>query len=129
MQIENYKRGFQTLEVWKQTRIFRTQIGEDCKAFPKEEKYLLTSQLSDSSRSVTANTAEGYGRFNYQETIQFFRQSTGSPNESLDHLTCALDEGYISRQTLKDRESQYEKVFKLINGYISFLQKSKNSIR
>ena len=129
MQMENYKGGFQTLEVWKQAKIFRTRIGEDCKAFPKEEKYLLTSQLRDSSRFVTANIAEGYGRFNYQETIQFFRQSRGSANESLDHLTCALDEGYISRQTLKDRESQYEKVFKLINGYISFLQKSKNSIR
>ncbi len=86
MNSDNYKGGFRELEAWKEARIFKQQIIEDCKNFPKEEKFLLTAQLKDSSRSVTANIAEGYGRYNYQETSQFFRQSRGSLNESLDHL-------------------------------------------
>jgi four helix bundle protein len=38
-----------------------------------EEKYALTSQLRRSSRSISDNIAEGYGRFHYQENIQFCR--------------------------------------------------------
>lgn len=121
-----FKGGFRELEAWKQARIFKQQIIEDCKCFPKEEKYLLISQLKDSSRSVTANIAEGYGRFNFQETSQFFRQSRGSLNESLDHILTAYDEGYISIETLSNREIQYQIVLKLINGYILFLQNSKS---
>ena len=31
------------------------------KNFPSHEKFLLTAQILDSSRSITANIAEGYG--------------------------------------------------------------------
>jgi len=129
MNSDNYRGGFRELEAWKQARVFRQEIIEDCKCFPKEEKFLLTAQLKDYSRSVTANMAEGYGGYNYQETMQFFRQSRGSLNESLDHLCTALDEGYIASETFSQREIQYEKVLKLINGYISFLQKSKQAVK
>jgi len=125
MNSNNYKGGFKELEAWKEARILRQQIIEDCKGFPKEEKFLLISEIKDSSRSVTANIAEGYGRYNYQETSQFFRQARGSLNETLDHLTAALDEQYITPEIFMLREQQYEKVLKLINGYISFLQKAK----
>lgn len=125
MSSDHYKGGFRELEAWKQARIFRQQIIEDCKHFPKEERFLLTAQLKDASRSVTANIAEGYGRYNYQETTQFFRQARGSLTESLDHLITAVDEGYIAAAIFSQREMQYEKVLKLINGYIAFLQKAK----
>ncbi len=110
MYSDNYKGGFRELEAWKQARIFKQQIIEDCKNFPKDERFLLTAQIKDSSRSVTANIAEGYGRYNYQETTQFFRQSRGSLTESLDHLITALDEGYLSADTFSKREIQYEKI-------------------
>jgi len=129
MNSDNYKGEFRELDAWKEARIFKQQIIEDCKKFPKEEKFLLTSQIKDSSRSVTANIAEGYGRYNYQETTQFFRQARGSLNETLDHLITALDEEFLTRQIFVQRELQYEKVLRLINGYIAFLQKSKESTK
>ena len=104
---------------------FKATDIEDCKQFPKDERFLLVPQIKDSSRSVTANIAEGYGRYNYQETSQSFRQARGSLNETLDHLTSALDEEYLSKETFVQRELQYEKVLKLINGYIAFLQRAK----
>jgi len=125
MDDENYKGGFRELEAWKEARVFRSMVIEDCKEFPKEEKFLLVAQIKDSSRSITANMAEGYGRYHYQETTQFFRQSRGSLNETLDHYTSALDEGYITKEKYVIRERQYEKVLKLTNGYIKFLQISK----
>lgn len=120
-----YKGGFTESDAWKEARVLKLSIINLVKSFPTEEKYSLISQIKRSSRSITANIAEGYGRFNYQETIQFIRQARGSLTETYDHLFTALDEAYINEEIFKTIELQYQKVLKLINGYISFLQKSK----
>jgi four helix bundle protein len=78
------------------------------------------------SRSVTANIAEGYGRFHYQENIQSCRPARGSLMECLDHLICALDEGYIIHEKLSDFEKHFDKILKLLNGYILYLKNRKN---
>jgi len=115
--------NFESLDVWKECRIFRNQISNKAKTFPIEEKYRLTDQLIRASRSVTANIAEGHGRYHFQENSQFCRQARGSLTETLDHLICAFDEHYISEIQLNEFRTQYEKCIKLLNGYIGFLQK------
>jgi four helix bundle protein len=82
--------------------MFRNQISELVEGLPDREVYKLTDQLLRSSRSFTANIAEGYGRFHYQENLQFCRQSRGSLFETLDHLTVARDEGYIDDEELEN---------------------------
>ncbi len=118
--------NFESLEVWKECRSFRNQISTLVKTFPSEEKYRLTDQLIRASRSVTANIAEGHGRYHFQENIQFCRQSRGSLSEILDHLICAFDENYITEEQLDDFRMIHEKCMKLLNGYIGFLQKQKD---
>jgi hypothetical protein len=43
----------------------------------------------------------------------------------MDHLSVAFDENYISEVELKEGEEKCELIFKLINGYIAYLDKSK----
>ena len=63
---------FYDLPVYKTCRGFRKKISSIAKKyFPKLEEYLLKAQMLDSSRSLTANIAEGFGRFHHQENIQF----------------------------------------------------------
>jgi len=119
--------NFESLDVWKECRIFRIQISTIVKTFPIEEKYRLTDQIIRSSRSVTANIAEGHGRYHFQENSQFCRQARGSLTETLDHLLGALDEKYIDEIQLNEFREQYEKCIKLLNGYIGFLQKQKDT--
>jgi len=69
---------FRDLEVWQKSKELRQKIWELCKQFPKEEKFRLSDQMIRASRSATACIAEGYGRFHYQENIQFCRQARGS---------------------------------------------------
>ncbi|MBS0000882.1 MAG: four helix bundle protein [Cyclobacteriaceae bacterium] len=114
------------LNVWKLTRNFRKKISVLTKTFPGCEKYLLSVQLIRSSRSVTANIAEGFGRFHYKENIQFCRQARGSLFEILDHLYVALDEEYISLESFNSTKNDVLICLKLINGYICFLKKKKN---
>lgn len=125
--MEEIVAGFETLDVWKQARVFRIMIIDLCKQFPQEEKYRLVDQMKQSSRSVTANIAEGYGRFHYLDNIKFCRNARGSLNETLDHLIAAFDEGYIVESKLKELKQEFEKVLKLLNGYIGYLKKQKIS--
>lgn len=115
---------FEDLEVWKFGAELRRQISLICKSFPKIELYRLTDQLIRASRSVTANIAEGYGRFHYQENIQYNRQARGSLYEILDHLIVAFEENYIDQSEYKDLRNQTIITIKLVNGYINYLKKS-----
>ncbi|HZI52634.1 MAG TPA: four helix bundle protein [Chitinophagaceae bacterium] len=121
----HYK-GYKELECYIQARLLRIFVSELAKKFPAHEKFLLAAQIIDSSRSVTRNIAEGYGRYTYTDTRSFFIISRGSVTETMDHLTTAYDEKYITDEELKTGEEKCELVFKLINGYISYLDKSKS---
>jgi len=116
--------SFTELDVWKESRKFRNKCFEITKSFPPEEKFNLKSQLNRAARSITANIAEGHGRFHYKENIQYCRISRGSLSECLDHLICANDCGYISRETLKERKNDIDKIFQILNGYINFLKRN-----
>ena len=87
----NYK-GFTELDCYKNGRILRKSISELAGKLPKDEKYELVSQIKRSSRSITANIAEGYGRYTYSDTRHFFIISRGSVTETMEHLTTAFDE-------------------------------------
>jgi four helix bundle protein len=68
-------RTFEDLEVWKKGRDVRLFVQAVVKKFPAEEKFALTLQIIKCPRSITKNISEGYGRFFYQENIQFCRIS------------------------------------------------------
>ena len=78
--------GFEDLEVWKKCRQLRVEISALLKGFQDQEKYRLIDQLKRASMSVTANIAEGHGRFHYLDNLKFCRNARGSLNEILDHL-------------------------------------------
>ena len=121
----DYK-SFTDLDAYKACRKFRKSVSVTVKQhFPEKEKYLLTPQVLDSSRSVTANLAEGPGRFYYQDSIKFCRNARGSLEETLEHLITAFDECFITAEVLKDLKAQYDDCLKLINGYIRYLASSK----
>ena len=116
--------SFRELEVWKSARELRKSISNLTKNFPKEEKYRLIDQIIRSSRSVAANIAEEFGRYHYQENIQFCRQARGSLNETLEHLICAFDEGFITEEEFKNQKAVFDSCLKLLNGYIGYLKKA-----
>ena len=121
----NYE-GYKELECYIQARQLRVYISELVKKFPAHEKFLLTAQIIDSSRSITRNMAEGYGRYTYTDTRNFFIIARGSVTETMEHLATAYDEKYIIEEELQSGEQKCETVFKLTNGYIAYLDKSKN---
>ena len=120
---------FRDLEVWQKCRDIRIKIWELCKTFPEYEKYRLSDQMIRSSRSAPANIAEGYGRFHYQENIQFCRQSRGSLYELIDHLITAEECNYIVETEQNSFIDEIKTAIIILNGYIKYLKKQKTKNR
>src|SRR6185295_19943940 len=119
-------RSFEDLDCWKVGTELRRFLSPLIRKFPKEE-FSLKDQMLRASRSITNNIAEGYGRFHFQENIQSCRQSRGSAYEIRDQLIIALDEEFISRQEFDQSIEILERFLRLINGYINYLAKAKQS--
>ena len=118
---------FETLECYQLARALRRDISKFCKTLPKEEAYRLKDQIIRSSRSVTANIAEGYGRHHHQENLQFCRIARGSLTETLDHLNTAQDEEYLIVADYTELRALLEEIWKVLNGYIAYLKKCASS--
>ena len=119
---------FYELPVYKACRAFRTKISSTArKRFPKSEEFLLKAQTLDSSRSITANIVEGFGRFHHQENIQFSRQSRASLAETLEHMVTAFDEKYITKSVLAEINKDYKECLRQLNGYIKYLKTAKEA--
>lgn len=121
-------RSFEELDCWKACRGVRQYIANLVKKYPAEEKFRLVDDMLRAARSTTHNIAEGFGRFHYQENIQFCRQSRGSLHELKDQLSCSLDEGFLSKDECEQGIILVDTALALLNGYINYLSKRKQRI-
>ncbi len=118
MTISRPIRDFKDLLVWQEARELRKEIYRVTQSLPDSEKYGLRSQLRRAASSVSANIAEGFGRFGYQENAQLCRQARGSLYELRDHLTTCVDEGYLMLTDGKRMDSLAQRIAKILNAYI-----------
>jgi len=118
-------RSFEDLECWQAARELRLFVAREVvPRLPADEKFGLRPQLLDAARSVTANIAEGYGRFHYLDNSKFCSNARGSCCEVLDHLIAARDEGMIDAGLLEGGRERVELALKLINAYMSYLKRA-----
>lgn len=86
---------YKDLEVWQKAYAFCLEIYQATKNFPAEEKYGLTSQIRRAVISIPSNIAEGYGRKNLPEYLQFLHIAYGSLCELETQLLLSKDLGYL----------------------------------
>lgn len=124
--------GLESLVVWCKSVDFAVDV---CQAvvpmLPPEEKWALSSQLRRAVQSIPANIAEGYGRYNFQETIHFCYISRGSMAESKTYILLAHRLGYIDDAIYQDYLSRLTDLGKMLHGFIKHLrnQKSIHAVR
>jgi four helix bundle protein len=121
-------KSFEELDCWKACRKVRQFIFRLVKGYPKDEKYRIVDEMIRASRSTTHNIAEGFGRFHYQENIQFCRISRGSLHELKDQLICSLDDGFIRTEEYGEGMELIDRAIALVNGYINYLGKRRRNI-
>lgn len=83
-------------------------------------KKTIGSQFTDAVDSISANIAEGFGRYTKKDKIRFYRISFGSMYESLDWNEKAKVRKLISEGEYNHIFSELQKLPKAINSLINY---------
>src|SRR5260221_13577220 len=98
------------LEVFKISYQSAMDIFHITRNFPKEERYSLTDQIVRSSRSISANIAEGWGKRIYEnEFKRHLVYAMGSLEETKAWLFFTRDCSYINIEIFRSEERRVGK--------------------
>lgn len=88
-------KSFEDLEVWQLAKKLALEIYKLTVKFPKDEKFGLISQLRSAAISISANIAEGFGRYHLKDSVKFYYNARGSLLEVKSHLLIAHEVGLV----------------------------------
>lgn len=91
-------------------------------AFPKDERFGLTSQMRRCAVSVPSNIAEGHGRLSDRVLRVFLANARGSLFELETQTLLAIDLNYIKRADAEETLSLTSEVARILNGLIKTLE-------
>jgi four helix bundle protein len=123
--MEEKIKNFYDLDAWKKAHEFVLNVYTMTKKLPKEELYGITSQLRRAASSISANIAEGFSRYHYNDKIRFYHNARGSLSEAQNFLFLAKDLTLLIDKEFNQLFSLSEEINKLINGLIRSIENQK----
>lgn len=112
------------LEVYQLAEAFSDIIWNIVDKWSFFLKDTIGKQIVRSADSVSVNIAEGYGRYYYKESKQFFFYSRGSLQETKAWLSKCKRRNIIKGERAEELINEAEKILAKLNGYIKFISKS-----
>jgi four helix bundle protein len=116
------------LDVYKLARELSSFAWTVYEGLQWQDKKIMGDQFIESTDSVGANIAEGYGRYHYLDKIKFYYNSRASLAECCDHWAELLFERKKMPESdlTKIKELQKKLSIKL-NNFIAVTYKTKNN--
>lgn len=105
-------------QVWVESMRLSRLLQEVIDLLPKSEEYNIKKHLSEGRRNIPANIAEGFGRFYYKESVQFYRIAQGSLNEAKTDIYLCYMGKHIDKELFHRTINQMDTVGKMISGCI-----------
>lgn len=112
---------FEKLKVWQKALDVADEIDKMAKSFPKEEIYVLTSQVKRVADSISMNIAEGSTGQSNPEFKRFLTYALRSDIEVVNCLHLALRRGYINNETFDQHYKSCEEILIMISALIKSL--------
>ncbi len=117
-------RTLETLEVYGMAEEFSDPVWNLIQTWDGFTKDTIGKQLARAVDSISANIAEGYGRFYYKESKQFYFYARGSVQETKAWLGKCKRREIIQAQEADALLQQAATVLFKLNAYIKFVAKS-----
>jgi four helix bundle protein len=112
---------FENLEVYQKSVDFAEKISNLTDAFPRGNYYLV-DQINRASLSVSANIAEGNGRFHSRDKKNFLYISRGSLHECIPLMEICRRKGLINSKKADELKNEAVVIGKMLSGLISGLK-------
>ena len=93
---------FEQLVIWQLAIELSGKVNEMCKTFPRDELFILTSQVKRAADSVSLNIAEGSTGQSNEEFNRFLGYALRSAIEVVSCLFLAKTRNYITEITFKE---------------------------
>ncbi|MCH7490695.1 MAG: four helix bundle protein [Gemmatimonadetes bacterium] len=113
---------YRDLKAWQVAHELALEVSRLVEAFPRHERFELTSQLRRASLSVPTNLAEGQARYGPREALRFARIAAGSLAEVDYLLFFAKEKGYLDHQSHERLIAHRRHASRLINKLIRSLK-------
>ena len=113
---------FERLEIWKTAIDISDQINKLTKTFPRDEIFVLTSQMKRAADSISLNIFEGSTGQSNAEQCRFLGYAQRSALEVVNCLYLAQRRGYIA-------EELFENIYDVLEREVVKIQAFKNSIK
>jgi four helix bundle protein len=107
---------FEQLVIWQLALELSGMVNDMCKTFPRDEIFVLTSQIKRAADSVSLNIAEGSTGQSNQEFNRFLGYALRSAIEVVSCLFLAKMRGYIDEITFKERYDFIDSLCKKIQA-------------
>jgi len=107
---------FENLQVWQKALDLADEINLLTKGFPKDELFVLTSQIKRAADSVVLNIAEGCTGQTNPVFKTFLSYSLRSAVEVVACLFIAKRRGIINEENFKRLYDEYESLTKMITS-------------
>ena len=108
-------RFHQDLKVYQKSFDMAMEIYEFSKTLPKEERFSLTDQIRRSSRSVSANISEAWGRRKYEKSfVAKLTDSEGEARETQTWLEFSLACKYINKEQFENLNTKCNEIIGML---------------
>lgn len=114
------------LRIYKSADTISDEIWKVVTSMNYFEKDTIGKQLAKSADSISANIAEGYGRYFFKENRQFCFYSRGSLTETKNWLGKCHRRNIIDIETYDRLDQKLDDLHKSLNAYIKTLGKTTN---
>ena len=115
---------FEKLLVYQKSVGFADHVCAVTEQFSRGYGFLV-DQLNRAALSISANIAEGNGRFTKADRKNFFIIARGSVQECVPLLELARRRGLLDEARHAEMKSQLEEISKMLSGLISGLENRK----
>ncbi len=112
---------FENLKIWQLALRLSGEISEMVKSFPKDELFILTSQIKRAADSVLLNITEGSTLQSNAEFRRFLVMANRSGLEVIACLYLAQQRKYIDDDVFNEKYQKYEKLVAMIQALIKSL--------
>lgn len=104
LSMAHQRQRYEKLQAWRACHELVLAVYRASRAWPKPERYGLTSQCRRASVSAAANIAEGAGKKGYKEFARFLDMSLGSLSELSYLIRLAHEPNYVSGTDFSELE-------------------------